>query len=193
MKKMSRFVTLLLAIALVFSMSAVTLAENQTGTDGDNECIVKLNVASTQTPYATWTFPSEIIINYDSTNGASLAETYKIVCSDAMIKKDQELKFRFKLEGSAVSYVTVQFDDAPLSAAEFAIGNIAPSTVDASEIDSVFAEGDGVWNIPITVWKYTYNTNWSSSSSSSSHVISDLIVAKSTLNFMVEIKTAGAF
>lgn len=181
MKNLSRFVTLLLVIALVFSMSAA-LAEDKNGSaTGPNECTVKIN-AAVGDPFVTWTFPSEIIINYDSTNGtASLAGTYNIVVTDALIEETQQIIIGF-YQDYVKNEVSVYFNNAPLTFATFS--NLTGNCYIASAItiDDRFSGGN--WKVPITMTNYGINTNFSSGSS---HVIRSF-EATTKLNFMVDLR-----
>lgn len=166
MKKLSRFVTLLLVIALVFSMSAVALAEEgaEEGKVGDNECTVKVKVNVSLDPFVEWTFPSEIIISLDpsgSTYTASLAkEDYAIVVSDALISEKQHVKFHLKNnEGNIAQGVGVVFGydmTGPISTASFTLDGVTEATV--SNINTVFS--DGQWRIPVILNRATINERW---------------------------------
>ena len=187
MKKLSRIVTLFLALALVFSMSAVALADNVPGIDGGaNVCDVKINVAIK--PFAEWTFPSEIIITIapkDNTYEATIAP-YNIVVSNALIKSNQKLVFGLLEHEEMFSAATVSFTEAPLISAIFKVGDnyYASGMNDEAFIEARFT--DDSWIIPVNLYQYIVNDNWSGVSG---HIILDgangVFTAEEKLNFQV--------
>ena len=159
MKKLSRIVTLFLALALVLSVSAVALADPITSTAGETkECVVKINVGLT--PFVEWTYPSEIIIKVPvGTGDPVLAESYAIEVSDALIKTSQKVTFGV-CEFDA--YQTVGFsENAPLRDAGFKL---------AAEGESDFATsatindlmGSSGWKISVTLYDFHRNLDWQS-------------------------------
>lgn len=164
MKKLSRIVTLFLALALVLSVSAVAQPETSNGNDF-RECVVKINVDLT--PFVEWTYPSEIVINVPETGDPVLAQSYAIVVSDALIKKGQSVSFSLD---NLSSTQTVLFSDAPLTSAEFELAAAESGASYFADDDSINGLMDSGWTIPVTLKESNTNSGWKGTNG---HVIAD--------------------
>lgn len=181
---MKKIVSLILVLMLVLSMSAA-LAQTDTTNSINNACTVKLMYTDNRTPFVTWTFPSEIIVNV-SKDGAGysgvLAQNYFVEVSDLAIKSSQVLHFGFGGDMGLEDFGHAVFQNAPLSNVNFAMNGATrlPGN-NSTELNNIMEQG---LKLQISLQMCESNSEYQSASS---YVINGNAVecGTATINFAV--------
>lgn len=155
---MKKIVSMILALMLVFSMSAALAANGNSNLDG-NKCTIVVVVSDNRTPSVEWSYPDTIKINATKNSNASwsfaLAGTYKLVITSLLMKDTQTLKVGMVVNDSEIKDLatincknTANGNTTPLEKA-FIMMDVKEEGYDADAVAALFTSA--TWEFPISL------------------------------------------
>lgn len=156
---MKKIVSMILALMLVFSMSAALAVDGNSTLDG-NKCTIVVVVSDNRTPSVEWSYPDTIKINATKKSDASwsfaLAGTYKLVITSLLMKDTQTLKVGMVDDDSEINDLAMincnnraNGNTTPLETASIMMDDVNEEGYDAEAVASLFTSA--TWEFPISL------------------------------------------